>query len=110
MKNYMMFKTYSNHIHLIIIIITFLITISIISSTIELSFAKIENEDKDNDDLKDISSSSRDENRKTVNDDLKEPNIENDIINGRYPDQFFVCGYPQQVISDPNNFAKINCK
>jgi len=105
----MIFKTYSNYIHLIIIIIiTFLITISIISSTIELSFAK--NEDKDNDDLKDISSSSRDENRKTVNDDLKEPNIENDIINWRYPDQFFVCGYPQQVISDPNNFAKINCK
>jgi len=103
-------KVYFNHIHLVVIIITFVTSILILSST-ELSFAKKDDENKKDDkDLEnDISVASIDKNKKTLNDDLKEPNIENDIINGRYPDQFFVCGYPQQLIEDYNSFEKFGC-
>lgn len=104
-------KAYINHLHLVIVI-TFVTSILIISSTTELSFAKIDNKNKDGDDKdfkKDVFVSSMDKNKKTLDGDLKEPAIQNDILNGLYPDQFFVCGYPQQIITDYNSFEKINC-
>ena len=103
-------KAYINQLHLVIVI-TFVTSILIISSS-ELSFAKMDNKNKDNDykDFKkDISVSSMDKNKKTLNGDLKEPAIQNDILNDRYPNQFFVCGYPKQIITDYNSFEKINC-
>ena len=92
-------------------VITFVTSILVISSSTELSFAKIDNENKDNDDknLKGVSSSLINENKKTLNDDLKEPVIQDDILNDQYPNQFYICGYPQQIILDPDTFEKINC-
>lgn len=100
---------YINHLHLVIVI-TFVTSILIISSS-ELSFAKMDNKNKDDDKdfKKDVSVSSMDKNKKTLNSDLKEPSIQNDILNDRYPNQFFVCGYPKQIITDYNSFEKINC-
>ncbi len=103
-------KAYSNYLHFVIVI-TFVTSILIISSY-ELSFAKIDNKNKDADDKdfkKDISVSSMDKNKKTLNADLKEPAIQNNIQDGLYPDQFFICGYPQQIITDYNSFENINC-
>jgi hypothetical protein len=92
-------------------VITFVTSALVISSNTELSFAKIDNENKDNNDkdLEDVSSSLVDRNKKTLNDDLKEPVIQNDILNDQYPNQFYICGYPQQIITDYNSFEKINC-
>ena len=102
-------KTYINTIHLVIAI-AFVTSILLISS-IELSFAKMDNENKhDEKDLKkDISISSKDKNKKTLNNELKDKKIQNDILNTRYPNQFFVCGYPQQLITDYNSFEKLHC-
>jgi hypothetical protein len=94
----------------LVIAIAFVTSILLISS-IELSFAKMDNENKhDEKDLKkDISISSKDKNKKTLNDELKDKKIQNDILNTRYPNQFFVCGYPQQLITDYNSFEKLHC-
>jgi hypothetical protein len=102
-------KTYINTIHLVIAI-AFVTNLLLISS-IELSFAKMDNENKhDEKDLKkDISISSKDKNKKTLNNELKDKKIQNDILNTRYPNQFFVCGYPQQLITDYNSFEKLHC-
>jgi hypothetical protein len=93
----------------LVIAIAFVTNLLLISS-IELSFAKMDNENKhDEKDLKkDISISSKDKNKKTLNDELKDKKIQNDILNTRYPNQFFVCGYPQQLITDYNSFEKLN--
>jgi hypothetical protein len=93
--------------HLVIVVI-FLISISIFSSATDLSFAKTDKDKYDND-LNDISSSSVDESKKNLNDNVKEPIIQSDLLNDQYPNQFYICGYPQQIISDYNSFEKINC-
>ena len=101
-------KIYINTIHLVIAIA--FVTSLLLTSSIELSFAKMDNENKhDEKDLKDNSVSSKDKNKKTLNDELKDKKIQNDILNTRYPNQFFVCGYPQQLITDYNSFEKLNC-
>jgi hypothetical protein len=98
-----------NTIHLVIAI-AFVTSILLISS-IELSFAKMDNENNryEKDLKKDNSISSKDKNKKTLNDELKDKKVQNDILNTRYPNQFFVCGYPQQLITDYNSFEKLNC-
>ena len=103
-------KDYINTIHLVIAI-AFVTSILLISS-IELSFAKMDNENNsyEKDLKKDNSISSNDKNKKTLNDELKDKKIQNDILNTRYPNQFFVCGYPQQLITDYNSFAKFDCQ
>jgi hypothetical protein len=68
-----------------------------------------ENKHDEKDLKKDISISSKDKNKKTLNDELKDKKIQNDILNTRYPNQFFVCGYPQQLITDYNSFEKLHC-
>src|ERR671919_86778 len=102
-------KAYINNLHLVIAI-TFVTSLLLISS-IELSFAKMDNENKhdEKDFKKDISVSSKDKNKKTLNDELKDKKIQNDILNTQYPNQFFVCGYPKQLITDYNSFEKLNC-
>ena len=102
-------KAYINTIHLVIAI-AFVTSLLLISS-IELSFAKMDNENKheEKDLKKDTSVSSKDKDKKTLNDELKDKKIQNDILNTRYPNQYFVCGYPQQLITDYNSFEKLNC-
>ena len=46
---------------------------------------------------------------KKINRDSKETEVQNDILNDRYPNQFFMCGYPKQLITDYNSFEKLNC-
>ena len=102
-------KIYINTIHLVIAIA--FVTSLLLTSSIELSFAKMDNENKhdEKDFKKDTSISSKDKNKKTLNDELKDKKIQNDILNTRYPNQYFVCGYPQQLITDYNSFEKLNC-
>ena len=102
-------KEYFTYLNLVIVI-TFVTSILIISSS-DLSFAKMDDENtKDSKDFKKgVSVSSMDKNKKTLDVDLKESHIQNDILNGQYPNQFFVCGYPQQLITDYNSFEKVNC-
>jgi len=95
----------------VIIVITFVISI-LINCSSYLSFAKENNEkgEDDKDVKKDIFDLSIDKN-KTLNDNLKEPYIHNDIdvLNDKYPNQYFICGYPKHLIEDYNFLEKINC-
>lgn len=97
-----------SYLHLVIII--FVVSILIVSSA-ELSFAKKDSKDNDINGLnKGISNSLVAKDKENLNVKSKQqPNIQNDIINSQYPEQFFVCGYPQQIITDYNSFEKINC-
>ena len=36
--------------------------------------------------------------------------VKNDIEGVYYPNQFYACGYPQQLITDHNSFAKFACQ
>ena len=84
----------------VIIVIIFVTSILIISSS-QISFAK--NNDKEEDDIKkDIPVSS-------INKDSKETEVQKDILNDHYPNQYYVCGYPQQLVTDYNSFEKVNC-
>ena len=102
-------KEYLNYLNLVIIII-FVTSILIISST-ELSFAKKEDENKKDDKAfeNDLSVSSINKIKKTHNGELKEIEVQNDVLNSIYPNQFYICGYPQQIITDYNSFEKVNC-
>ena len=86
-----------------IVVVTFVAGLLIISST-ELSFAE-----NDNTESKDISAFGTDKNKKTGSDENKEKITQNNILNNVYPNNFFVCGYPQQIITDYNSFEKTYC-
>ena len=91
-----------------VIVITFLTSMLILSWS-QLSFGKKNDKEEDGKDLKkDISDSSIDKS-KTINRDSKETEVQNDILNSRYPNQFYVCGYPQQLITNYNSLEKFNC-
>jgi len=94
-----------------VIVITFVTSILIISSS-QISFAKKNDKEEENDgkDLKkNIPVSSIDKTKK-INRDSKETEVQNDILNGgHYPNQYYVCGYPQQLIKQYNSFEKFNC-
>ncbi len=92
-----------------VILIIFVTSIMIISSS-QISFAK--KNDKEEDDGKDLKKDipvSSIAKTKKINRDSKEPKVQNDILNGKYPNQFYVCGYPQQLITEYNSFEKFNC-
>ena len=89
-----------------VIVITFVTSILIISSS-QISFAKKNDKEEDWKDLK-IPVSSIDKTKK-INSDSKEPEVQNNILNDRYPNQYYICGYPQQLITDYNSFEKFNC-
>ena len=80
----------------VIIVIAFITSILIISSS-QISFAtKNDKEKDDGEDLKDAK-------------DDKINKVQNDILNDHYPNQYYACGYPQQLITDYNFFEKLNC-
>jgi len=93
----------------VIIVIAFVASILIISSS-QISFAKKNDkeEEYDKDLKKDIPVSSNDKTKK-INKDSKETEVQNDILNDHYPNQYYVCGYPQQLITEYNSFEKIDC-
>ena len=95
-----MYKDYLN-IQINLIIIT-VVTILLIISSINLSFSK----DYDID-IKGISMA--DNNNKIEHNDIKEKTTQNDLLNDLYPSRFFLCGYPQELITDYNSFEKIKC-
>ncbi len=93
----------------VIIVIAFITSILIISSS-QISFAtKYDKEKDDGEDLKkDIPVSSIDETKK-IRQDSNQTEVQNDILNDHYPNQYYACGYPQQLITDYNFFEKLNC-
>lgn len=95
----------------VIIVIAFVTSILIISSS-QISFAKKNDKEEDDDERedlkKDIPVSSIDIN-KNINGDSKETEVQNDMLNDHYPIEYYVCGYPQQLITDYNFIIKVNC-
>ena len=96
----------------LVIVIAFVTSILFVSSN-DLSFAVNEN-DKENtkdiqDNNKDITVTSTNKTKEIHNVELKSY-VRDDIENPHYPDQFYACGYPQQLITDYNSFAKIDCQ
>ena len=83
-------------------------------SSSQISFAKKnDKEDYDDDDVedrkKDIPVSSIDKTKKFDN-DSKEKNWGTELyMNDHYPNQYYFCGNPQQLITDYNSFEKVNC-
>jgi hypothetical protein len=94
----------------VIIVITFVTSILIISSS-QISFAKKnDKEENDGEDLKkDSPVSSIEKTKKTDKDSKEKTQVQNDILNDHYPNQYYVCGYPQQLVTDYNSFEKVNC-
>jgi hypothetical protein len=94
----------------LVIVITF-VTITLLVSSNDLSFAIKENENKDDsqDNKKDVPISSTNTTKEILNLELKS-DVRNDIEDTHYPNQYYVCGYPQQLITDYNSFAKFDCQ
>ena len=98
----------------VIIVITFVTTILIVSSS-QISFAKkndkeVEDDDDEREDLKkNIPLSSINKTKKIDRDSKEKTEVQNDILNNHYPNQYYFCGYPQQLIIDYNFFEKVNC-
>ena len=93
-----------------IIVIIFVTSLLIISS-FQISFAKTnDKEEDDGEDLKkDIPVSSIEKTKKIDKDSKEKTEVQNDILNNHYPNLYYVCGYPQQLITDYNSFEKFNC-
>ncbi len=92
-----------------VIVIIFVTSILFISSS-QISFAK--KNDKEDDDGKDLKKDipvSSIERTDKIKKDSKETEVQNVILNDNYPNQYYVCGYPQQLVTDYNSFAKFNC-
>ena len=92
-----------------VIVIIFVTSILFISSS-QISFAK--KNDKEEDDGKDLKKDipvSSIERTDKIKKDSKETEVQNDILNDHYPNQYYVCGYPQQLVTDYNSFAKVKC-
>jgi hypothetical protein len=83
----------------------------LIISSSQISFAKKNDKEEDNgkDLKKDIPVSSIDKTKKINKDSKEEIEVQNDILNDHYPNQYYVCGYPLQLITDYNSFEKFNC-
>ena len=100
-----------NHVCLVIVI-AFLTSILFVSSN-DLSFAVNENKNINTKDIqdnkKDITVTSTNKTKEILNVELKSY-VRDDIENPHYPDQFYACGYPQQLITDYNSFAKMDCQ
>jgi hypothetical protein len=94
----------------VIIVIAFVTSILIISSS-QISFAKKnDKEEDDGEDLKkDIPVSSIDKTKKINKDSKEKTEVQNDILNDHYPNQYYVCGYPQQLITQYNSLEKVDC-
>ena len=85
------------------------VTSTLFVSSSDLSFAVNENENKkDSQDNKDITVISTNKTKEILNVELKSY-VRDDIANTHYPDHFYACGYPQQLITDYTSFAKLDC-
>ena len=97
------------NLNTVIIVIAFVTSILIISSS-QISFAKKNDKEGEYDkDLKKDTPDSSIDKTKKINGDSKETEVQNDILNDHYPNQYYVCGYPQQLITEYNSFEKIDC-
>ena len=96
----------------LVIVIAFITSILFVSSN-DLSFAVNENNNKNTKDIqdikKDITVTSTNKTKEILNVELKSY-VRDDIENPHYPDQFYACGYPQQLITDYNSFSKMDCQ
>lgn len=92
-------------------IIIIFVTITLLVSSYDLSFELTENEIKDNnqDIKKDITSTTTNKTKEILNIELNS-HVRDDIENSLYPNQFYTCGYPQQLITDYNYLAQFNCQ
>jgi hypothetical protein len=92
------------------IVIAFLTSILLLASN-DLSFAIKENENEDDsqDNKKDIPLSTTNKTKEILNLELKS-DVRNELDSAHYPNQFYACGYPQQLITDYNSFAKSDCQ
>jgi hypothetical protein len=88
----------------VIIVIAFVTSILIISSS-QISFAQ-KNDKEENDDGEDLK---KDNPISSIEKDSNKIEVQNDILNNHYPNLYYVCGYPQQLITDYNFFEKVNC-
>ena len=94
----------------LVIVIAFVTSILFVSSS-NLSFAVNENESKKDsqDNKKNITVTSTNKTKEILNVELKSY-VRDDIAKTHYPDQFYACGYPRQLITDYNSFAKLDCQ
>ena len=81
----------------VIIVITFVTSILIISSS-QISFAKKNDKEEKDDERKDLKKdiplSSIDKTKKINKDSKEKTEVQNDILNDHYPNQYYVCRYP----------------
>ena len=103
-------STKGNINYLGLMIIAF-VTSTLFLSSHNLSFVVKENEIKDDsqDNNKDITVTSTNKTKEILNVELNSYVREN-LENTHYPNQFYTCGYPQQLITDYNFFAKFDCQ
>jgi uncharacterized protein YpmS len=103
--------TKGNIYDLCLVIIIIFVTITLFVSSYDLSFALNENEIKDNsqDNKKDITSITTNKTKEILNVELNSY-VQDDIENSLYPNQFYTCGYPQQLTTDYNSLAQFNCQ
>ena len=96
----------------LVIVIAFLTSILFVSSN-DFSFAVNENKNTNTKDIqdnkKDTTVTSTNKTKEILNIELKS-HVRDDIENPHYPDQFYACGYPQQLITDYNSFAEMDCQ
>lgn len=94
-----------------LVIVSAFVTTTLLVSSNDLSFAIKENENKDDsqDNKKDVPISSTNTTKEILNLELKS-DVRNDIEDAHYPNQFYACGYPRQLITDYNFFAKFDCQ
>jgi len=88
----------------VIIVIAFVTSILIISSS-QISFAQ-KNDKEENDNGEDLK---KDNPISSIEKDSNKIEVQNDILNDHYPNQYYVCGYPHQLITDYNFIKKVNC-
>ena len=94
----------------LVIVIAFVSMILFVSSN-DLSFAIKEKENKDysQDNKKDTVITSTNQTKEILNIELKSY-VRDDTENAQYPNHYYLCGYPQELITDYNSIAKLDCQ
>ena len=102
----------SNMILNLVVVVAFALFI-FVSYTFQSSFAKTNNDDReDKEKNEEIFYSFKNKNE-TFNDNLIELNIQSNYstntLNDNYPDQYYVCGYPKHLITNYIFLEKLDC-
>jgi len=81
----------------------------LIKSLSQISFAKKNDKEEEVDKAlkKDIHVSSIDKSKK-IKRFKRNTEVQNDILNSHYPSQYYVCGYPQQLITNTIPLKKLS--